>query len=348
MTHYPDFVDHEIVDYQSDIDDDESTRRERDSRGNSNQRESSDNVPIAQPSSVFDQEQLKISVTEFESDEEYDEVPEVHEFVPEVHEFVPEVHEYDYDFSRGYQREDEYELDDWESHRGGESEIRRIKSSQKLRSVESSFDDDDLQVDKRPSCLLIFTICILCLELGAAMIAVIFFEPLVECCGESFVSPSETTTETWNKALYGISVGYLVWIILDFPIVALSKEPVFLFNPMIGFLLCMHMLYVTNTTYAFAIYGLETAAMLGQSYVLMQLQRNAELCVHSIFNFIMCGIVIYALIELTRQGGYCIVGGSLQGVFTDSTCDVRCNDEASCNNCAGNATQCFIPFQSSI
>lgn len=339
MSYYPDFVDQEGDDYHS------NAEEYGDQRRSDRHKSVDDGAAKAQPSDVFDRGQLRISVTEFESDEDYEEVVS-----------------YDYDFSRGYDDVPEYELDEWESHRGGESAIRREASSRKsssissrratssrrLHSVQDAFDDDDYQVDKRPSCLLVFTICMLCLELGAAMLAVVYFEPLVECCGDSFITSSDSATVVWNQAMYGISIGYLVWIILDFPIVAISKEPVFLFNPMIGFLLCMHMLYVTNTTYAYVIYGLETAAMLGQSYVLMQLGRNAELCVHSIFNFVMCGIVIYALIELTRQGGYCIVGGSLQGVFSESTCNLRCVDEESCNTCSGNATQCFIPFSDGI
>jgi hypothetical protein len=335
MSYYPDFVDQECEDYKSDTEDsDISSRRENtEAQRNASAIESSGDIPIAQQSHIFDDEKLRISVTEFSSDEDNEEV------------FVPS---YEYYFSRGYSGH-EYELEDWESHRGGGSDTRRqAPSSRKLRSVESAFDDDDNRADNRPSCLLVFTFCMLFLELASAMVAVIFFEPLVECCGDSFVSTSNATTEAWNQALYGISIGYLVWIVIDFPVVAISKEPVFLFNPMIGFLLCMHMLYVTNTTYAYTIYGLETAAMFGQSYILMQLNRNAELCVHSTFNFIMCGIVIYALIEMTRQGGYCIVGGKLEGVFTESTCNVRCFDDATCNICDGNATQCFIPFQSEI
>ncbi|KAL3910460.1 MAG: hypothetical protein SGARI_002114 [Bacillariaceae sp.] len=262
----------------------------------------------------------------------------------------------------------EYQIEDWESYRGLEhvsynhsyrihqqashrrSSQRRASSRVVGRKKQQQYyedsDDSEYELDNRPGCLLIFTICLLFVELAAAMIAVIYYEPLVECCGDSFVSNVESTTQLWNEALFGISIGYLCWVIVDMPIVAISKEPVFLFNPLIGYLLALHMFYVTNVTYAYVIYGLETAAMLGQSYVLIQLRRNAEICIHSIFNFTMCGIVVYALIELSRQGGYCIVDGQLEGVFTDPTCDTRCLDEAACNICDGNATSCFIGFPS--
>jgi hypothetical protein len=257
----------------------------------------------------------------------------------------------DHDDSAAY----EYQIEDWESYRGVECVTRKNHSARTTRSHRSSsklsstrcrpqYSESEYELDNRPGCLMIFTICVLFVELAAAMIAVIYFEPLVDCCGDSFVSSVQSTTERWNQALFGIAIGYLCWVIVDMPIVAISKEPVFLFNPMIGFLMALHMFYVTNVTYAYIIYGLETVAMLGQSYILIRIRRNAEVCVHSIFNFTMCGIVVYTLIELSRQGGYCIVGGQLEGVFSYTTCDTRCLDEFSCNICDGNATSCFIRF----
>jgi hypothetical protein len=237
-----------------------------------------------------------------------------------------------------------YQVEDWNDR--GVTSGKYPRAVSKPARVDNAFNHEEGQGDDRSSSLLVFTVCVLCLELAAATIAVIYFEPLVECCGDSFVSELDSTTNAWNQALFGISIGYLVWVIVDFPIVVLCKEPVFLFNPMIGFLLAMHMLYVTNTTFAYTIYGLETLAMLGQSYILMQLRKNVETFIHSLFNFVMSGIVVYALIELSRQGGYCIVGGELEGVFSPSTCNVRCIDEASCNICDGNTTSCFIQFSS--
>ncbi|KAL3924301.1 MAG: hypothetical protein SGILL_001129 [Bacillariaceae sp.] len=259
------------------------------------------------------------------------------------------------DFSVDYVEGHEYQIQDWESHRGVNNS--HVSSSQQLQQQQLysvgntkkdgyyvDSDEEELELDNRPGCLLIFTMCMLLCELAAGIIAVMYNEPLVECCGDSFVSSSDSTTNRWNQAMFGISIGYLVWVIVDIPIIALSREPVFLFNPLIGFLLSLHMFYVTNTTFAYVIFGLESVAMIGQSYVLIRMRRTAEMCLHCIFNFTMCGIVVYALIELSRQGGYCIVGGQLEGVFTDSTCNTGCEDEASCNICDGNATSCFIQF----
>jgi hypothetical protein len=185
---------------------------------------------------------------------------------------------------------------------------------------------------------------VLLLELGAAMVAIMYWEDLMECCGVSFISDAESTTSAWNTALFAVAVAYLTWVIIEFPIISVTKEPVFLFNPMIGYLLGVHMVYVTNIFGAYLIFGLETAAMIGQTIILLQLGKNAELCIHSIFNFTMCGLVFYLIIELTKQGGYCIVDGKLESVFQIPTCDVYCTDEASCMICTANATSCFISF----
>jgi hypothetical protein len=232
------------------------------------------------------------------------------------------------------------------NHRGkrrtsDEIEVIQIEQQQPVQ------DENGLHVvaiKRRTPCAIIFTIFVLLLELGAAMVAIMYWEDLMECCGDSFVSVSDSVTSSWNTALFAVAVGYLTWVIVQFPIIALTKEPVFLFNPMIGFLLAIHMLYVTNVLSAYIIYGLETAAMLGQSYILMNLGKSAELCIHSLFNFTMSGLVVYLIIELSKQGGYCIVDGELESVFQLPTCNIACTDEASCNVCTANTTSCFISF----
>jgi hypothetical protein len=200
--------------------------------------------------------------------------------------------------------------------------------------------------DEQSTTLTVWCTLVLLMELGGAMLAVIYYEDLIECCGESFISDSDSTAQKWNSAMFGIGIGYLVLIIIEIPIMALKQEPVFLFNPMIGFLLSVHMLYVTETLYSYIIFGLESAAMLGQSFILIQMQRSSELCIHALFNYTMCGLVAYLIIEMTRQGGYCIVDGQLQSVFQDSTCDMGCVDDASCFVCTTNSTSCFIRFSS--
>lgn len=194
--------------------------------------------------------------------------------------------------------------------------------------------------------LAIWCTLVLLLELGGAMIAVIYYTDLIECCGSSFIADSDTTAQRWNSAIFGIGIGYLVLIILEIPVVALKQEPMFLFNPMIGFLLAVHMLYVTETLYCYIIFGLETAAMLGQSFILIQMGRSSELCIHALFNYVMCGLVVYVILDMTRQGGYCIVDGQLQSVFQDSTCNIGCVDDESCFICTANSTSCFIRFDS--
>jgi hypothetical protein len=372
MSHYPNFVNHDSLDYQNEVEiGDTGVDADSICQRSSNADFPNDAMDGDEEGVVFEDDEDEFSNVEEEvvcvtvevkddfSDDEFSVAKAEQSYVLDVNQLttsVSSISAADYiedvvvispsDFRRDYFYDYEQRMEDWERHRGGEWRRKLRSQPPPLRSVESGFNDEEYEDKKGPSCLLMFTLFLLTLELGAAIVAVLFFEPFLECCGDSFVSTPDFTTDSWNQVLYGIAVAYLVWIIVAFPVVAISKEPVFLFNPMIGFLLCMHMLYVTNTTYAYAIYGLETLAMLGQTYVLMQLHRNTELCIHSMFNFIMCGLVVYSLIELTRQGGYCIVAGSVQGVFSEATCNVRCIDDASCNICDGNATQCFIPFQS--
>jgi hypothetical protein len=196
----------------------------------------------------------------------------------------------------------------------------------------------------RPPYLLLFTIFLLLCEMGTGMLAVMFYQDLPECCGDSFVSENDSVTASWNSAIFAIGIGYLTWVIITIPIVIISKEPVFLFNAMIGYLLAIQMLYVSNILYAYIMYGLETFAVLGQAVVLCILNRNAELCIHSLFNFTMCGLVTYLFIELSRQGGYCVVGGQLEGVFVDPTCVMNCDNIETCSFCDGEATSCFFAF----
>jgi hypothetical protein len=205
-------------------------------------------------------------------------------------------------------------------------------------------EDEDLSQTQGPSCLILVCVFILILELGAAVVAVLFWDDVMECCGESAMSKTASGTEKWNLALYGIAVGYLTWTIVAFPIIKVTHEPIFLFNPMIGFFLAIHMLYVTNVLSAYIIYGLETVAMLGQTYILCQIRRRVELLIHTLANFTMSLLVIYMILHLSFEGGYCIVDGELQSIFSNSTCNKLCTDDLSCNVCTADVSSCFISF----
>eukprot|EP00536_Pseudo-nitzschia_multiseries_P011099 jgi/Psemu1/27894/gm1.27894_g len=205
---------------------------------------------------------------------------------------------------------------------------------------------------RRISKLMWCAVALLLLEVAGATIAVMNHQELVECCGNSIFSENESRAEQWDKTFYWIGIAYLIVIILiEIPTLVIAQETMFLFNPMVGYLLAMQMMYATDTRNAYIIYGLESAAMLGQSIILMQMQRSPEMCIHSILNYTLSGITVYLLLRLTQQGGYCIVDDRIQSVFTESTCNMDCIDEASCFRCTGGgdddlsfSTQCFIRF----
>jgi len=195
---------------------------------------------------------------------------------------------------------------------------------------------------RRMKKVTMMSIGVLMFEIAAATVAFLNYQDLIECCGTSIF----TSTETWNTVFYWISIAYLIVIIvIEIPTLVVTHEPLFVFNPMVGFVLAMHMIYVTDTHSAYIIFGLETAAMFGQSMVLVQMQnRGLELFIHSVLNYTLCGLVLYMLIQLQEQGGYCIIDERIQSVFTVSSCNIGCIEEESCYQCEANITSCFIQF----
>lgn len=199
-----------------------------------------------------------------------------------------------------------------------------------------------------------FGVFLLLLEVAGASIAVMNYQELVECCGRSIFSENEAVGERWNKAFFYIGIIYLpVIILIEIPTLIIAQETLFLFNPMVGYLLVMQMLYATDTKSAYIIFGLESVAMLGQSIILTQMQRGPEACIHSVLNYTFAGVTIYMLIILTQQGGYCIVDDRIQSVFSESTCNIACVDEDSCFRCTvsegddASSPHCFIRFPES-
>ena len=211
-----------------------------------------------------------------------------------------------------------------------------------------------------------FAVLVLLLEVAAGTIAVMYYQELIECCGRSIFGSTSTNGDSsgigeggneindeiiaarWNTIFYWVGISYLIVIILiEIPTLVIATEPLFIFNPMVGFLLAMHMMYTTDAKTAYIIYGLETAAMVGQSIVLVHMRRSPELCIHSILNYTFCGLVIYVLVRLTEQGGYCIVNDRIQSIFSASTCNIECIDDVSCFRCDVDTSSCFIQFSTS-
>uniref|UniRef100_A0A7S4EIW4 Uncharacterized protein n=1 Tax=Pseudo-nitzschia australis TaxID=44445 RepID=A0A7S4EIW4_9STRA len=208
---------------------------------------------------------------------------------------------------------------------------------------------------RRKNKVMVYAVALLLLEVAAATIAVMYHQDLIECCGTSIFSKNATTADRWEKTFYWIGIAYLlVLILIEIPTLIIAQETLFIFNPMVGYLLVMQMMYAADAQIAYIMYGLETVAMLGQSMVLVQMNRNPESCLHSILNYTLSGITAYLLIKLSQQGGYCIVNDRIQSVLSESTCNTNCIDEASCFRCTGGGggddglsslAQCFIRFE---
>jgi len=232
----------------------------------------------------------------------------------------------------------------YEDHYRSNPELSRRKYQRKLNNERAEH--------RRVSKVMWCAVALLLLEVAGATIAVMNHQEMVECCGNSIFSENERRAEQWNKIFYWIGIAYLIVLILiEIPTLVVAQETFFLFNPMVGYLLVMQMMYATDIWNAYIIYGLETVAMLGQSMVLVQMRRTPESCIHSLLNYALSGITVYLLLRLTQQGGYCIVNDRIQSVFSDSTCNMNCIDEASCFRCTGggdddvsSSTQCFIRF----
>jgi hypothetical protein len=92
-------------------------------------------------------------------------------------------------------------------------------------------------------------------------------------------------------------------------------------------------------------YGLVTAASIGENYALWQDWNYTTLCMQIILSYAASGFVLNCIIELTWQGGYCIVGGEVESVFHDQTCNTDCDDvNIPCSVCDIAETHCFIQF----
>jgi len=245
----------------------------------------------------------------------------------------------------------ELEAQEWtyEDHCSG-TEDKELQRQRQLDLEKRRNELYEKAIRRRNAPYMWFGVFLLLLEVAAASIAVKNYQDLVECCGRSIFSENEAVGDRWNQVFFLIGVLYIpVIILIEIPTLVIAQETLFLFNPMIGYLLAMHMLYTTDTRNAYIIFGLELVAMFGQSYILANMQRSPESCIHSVLNYTLAGITIYMLVMLTQQGGYCIVNDRIQSVFTDSTCNVGCIDESTCFRCDGIgddllATQCFIKF----
>mmetsp|Transcript_25664 Transcript_25664/g.54831 ORF Transcript_25664/g.54831 Transcript_25664/m.54831 type:complete len:444 (-) Transcript_25664:3-1334(-) len=248
------------------------------------------------------------------------------------------------------QESQEYTYEDYEDTNGETEQLSPASESrrERRRHAREERRKQYNEIAKKRMCKIMCQgVFFLCFEIAAATIAIMNNEEFIECCGRSVFSENEAVGETWNQIFYWMGITYLlVLLLIEIPTLLIANETLFLFNPLIGFLLSMHMIYVTDVKNAFTIFGLETVAMLGQTLVLSRLPRGPESFCHALFNYTFWGITTFTLLMLTKQGGYCIVDNRIQSVYADQTCNVACIDEATCSVCnAGDGSaDCFIRF----
>jgi hypothetical protein len=190
-------------------------------------------------------------------------------------------------------------------------------------------------------------IAVLALEMILATLAIISFDGQVECCDDHWLYDSEKGQDTWDKIFLWVSVGYLSWAVLSIVFVAVKEYHVALLNPLIGFTLAYFTLYNAQRWEALTMYGLETAAMLLESFVLVRDQKYSLLGLQMLVVYVASGIGLYCIMAVSKDGGYCIVDGTLQSVFQNSTCNMDCDDvDIPCFVCnvVDEPSSCFIPF----
>lgn len=186
-------------------------------------------------------------------------------------------------------------------------------------------------------------VAVLTLEMGIAIISFLQFTGFAECCNDYFFADTEKEKEMWDEIFAWTSIGYFALATLCIPLVWRGWH-VSTFIHVVGFLLAGLTLYNTHTVEAMVMLGLEVAAVFLQTYVLCRDGAYPLLLFHSL-NYAVMGVAVYGYVLLLRQGGYCIVGGKLETIFEESTCQMDCDNlETSCSVCGIEPKSCFIKF----
>jgi hypothetical protein len=183
---------------------------------------------------------------------------------------------------------------------------------------------------------------VLALEMGVALLSLVTFDGFEECCGESIFYNAAEERIRWEQAFFWTSVAYLIIVIMQVPFVAKGYS-VTLFNPVLGFALTLLTMYNLHPKEAWIMFGLETAAALTESFGLFRDGNFTMLFVQMLWGIGACGVTLFCFISLSQQGGYCIVDGTLESVFQESTCNTSCDGvEISCIVCDVDQPSCFI------
>jgi hypothetical protein len=135
---------------------------------------------------------------------------------------------------------------------------------------EPTYDPSYYEDPKTPTELTKFVaIFVLLLEMGAATTFTISFDGLQECCDGTLLPGTTKNEEIWDKVFFWLAVAYLGLVVIEILLVVMEC-PAAAFNPLIGILLTVVSLYNTKKTELLIMYGLVTAASIGENYALWQ------------------------------------------------------------------------------
>lgn len=211
---------------------------------------------------------------------------------------------------------------------------------------EPKYDPSYYEDEKeRDPLIKLFAIAGLCLELAVGVISIITFDGFEECCGGYFfMADSSDGQDKWDKAVFWIAVGYVGVVVIE--MLLHSKEwPLGVCNPLVGFCLNLASIYSSNSIEAYIMYALQTAAVFTRSYVFIKDRRYSSLFLQSLLGFFASGFVLYIIISLTIQGGYCVVGDFFETMLQKTACNTDCDDvDIPCSVCDYAQKSCFIEF----
>jgi hypothetical protein len=108
-----------------------------------------------------------------------------------------------------------------------------------------------------------------CWKWVIATIFIISFDGLQECCDGTLIPGTTKNEEIWDKVFFWLAVAYLGLVVIEIPLVVMECSAA-AFNPLIGILLTVVSLYNTKKTELLIMYGLVTAASIGENYALWQ------------------------------------------------------------------------------
>jgi len=211
--------------------------------------------------------------------------------------------------------------------------------------VEPNYDPSYYERDEGRGTLVRFAaFSSLACEIAVGIISIVTFDGFQECCGESFLYDTASRQDQWEKAIFWTAIAYAGICAIQIPCV-LRGSHFHVYNSIIGLAIAYFTIYNGQHWEAILMVALETAATLCESFVLVQENKYSLLCLQIMLMWSACAFTIFLVTSLAKQGGFCIVDGNLEFIFSELSCESDCNDvDVSCSVCDGEEPSCFILF----